>query len=141
MPGLVRILGAGAARPTDHFLAGEIDLEEAFFRVGDNLAISAGARVLPHSARLLQSPSLHLALGKVQEQLAPTIILLDLPPMSAGDDVLAILPSVEAIILIAGAGSSSVSDVDACERELAKTTNVLGVVLNKCRYAQTASYY
>jgi hypothetical protein len=41
---------------------------------------------------------------------------------------------------VARAGATSVSQIDVCEREVAEQTNVLGVVLNQCRYASDEGY-
>jgi Mrp family chromosome partitioning ATPase len=41
---------------------------------------------------------------------------------------------VDAAIIVAAAGQTTVDQIDACERELAARTNVVGVVLNRCRY-------
>jgi len=35
---------------------------------------------------------------------------------------------------VAAAGTTTISEIDTCERELAAHTAVMGVVLNKCRY-------
>ena len=56
------------------------------------------------------------------------------PPMLVNDDTLAFLHNVDAAMLVAAAGSTTISEIDACERELAAHTSVMGVVLNKCRY-------
>ena len=54
----------------------------------------------------------------------------------AFDDVLAFLPNVDCALLVLAAEESPVAEADICEYELAQRTNVLGTVLNKCRYAQ-----
>ena len=38
------------------------------------------------------------------------------------------------LLLIAAAEKTTIKEIDACERELSSQTNVMGVVLNKCRY-------
>ena len=43
---------------------------------------------------------------------------------------------------VAGAETTTIKEIDACERDLAAQTNVMGVVLNKCNYmGQGHSYY
>jgi len=61
-------------------------------------------------------------------------VLFDMPPLLAGDDALAFIGHVDCVLLVAAAETSTIEEVDTCERELAAHTNVLGVVLNKCRY-------
>ena len=46
------------------------------------------------------------------------------------------------MLLIAGAERSRLDEVDKCEQELTEQTQVLGVVLNKCRYGgEDYGYY
>ena len=70
----------------------------------------------------------------LHKSLKPDVVLVDMPPMLATDDVMAFLPNVDAMLLIAAAGSSTIKEVDDCERELAEHSNVMGVILNKCKY-------
>jgi Mrp family chromosome partitioning ATPase len=78
--------------------------------------------------------ALNLAFSLANQQDCKTL-LLDLPPMLAADDVLAFLPNVDCVILVAAAEQSTLSDVDVCEQTLAEKTDVLGVVLNKCKFS------
>lgn len=72
----------------------------------------------------------------------PDLILYDLPPMLQSDDVMAFLPHLDCVLLVAAAEKSRLDEVDKCERDLSEQTQVLGVVLNKCRYgAEQYGYY
>ena len=61
-------------------------------------------------------------------------MIYDLPPMLQSDDVMAFLPHLDCVLLVAGAEKSRLDEVDKCEKDLAEHTNVLGVALNLCRY-------
>jgi MinD-like ATPase involved in chromosome partitioning or flagellar assembly len=73
------------------------------------------------------------AIRDLKQRFNPDVLICDLPPMLASDDVAAFLPNVDCVILVVEAEADTLGQVDACERELAAQTNVLGVVLNKCR--------
>ena len=46
------------------------------------------------------------------------------------------------MLLVAAAERTRLDEVDKCEHDLAEQTNVLGVVLNKCRYmGEDYGYY
>ena len=78
----------------------------------------------------------------MKADLNPDTVIYDLPPMLTCDDVMAFLPNVDCVLLIAGAEISTVDEIDRCEHDLAQQTNVLGVVLNKCRYVgEEYGYY
>ena len=140
-PQVSALLGANTARPTNAFLEGKADAAQAFVRYRENLAISAGSKEVPLSAELLQSQSAHKAMAELKYCLRPDVILIDLPPALGSDDVLAFLPNVDCAMIVIAAGSTTPSEVDLCERELARQTKLLGVVLNKCRHQQRAGYY
>lgn len=72
---------------------------------------------------------------EMRQRMSPHVILFDMPPMLSNDDVLAFLPHVDCAILVAAAEQSTLDEVDVCEQELSERTNVLGVVLNKCRFS------
>jgi len=50
--------------------------------------------------------------------------------MLLGDDVISILPRMDAALLVAGVGSTSVSDIKECQKHLQRTP-VVRVVVNK----------
>jgi protein-tyrosine kinase len=53
-----------------------------------------------------------------------------LPPMLLGDDVISILPRMDAVLLVTGVGSSSVADIKECQKHLERVP-VVRVVVNK----------
>jgi Mrp family chromosome partitioning ATPase len=61
-------------------------------------------------------------------------MLFDMPPLLVNDDTIGFLRHVDCAMVVAAAEHTSVKEIDECERELASHTNVLGVVLNKCRF-------
>ena len=133
-PQIGKILDTAGAPSMESFLRRRIRIEETFVRYGENIAIGANSQPVEFSAELLQSMETAKVLKQVKEKLKPDVILFDLPPMLSCDDVLAFLPNVDCAILVVAAESSTFSEADLCERSLSEHTNVLGVVLNKCRY-------
>jgi hypothetical protein len=58
--------------------------------------------------------------------------------MLLGDDVISILPRMDATLLVAGIGSTSVADIKECQKHLQRTP-VVRVVVNKA--TETAGTY
>jgi protein-tyrosine kinase len=133
-PQVGQTLGIEKVRSMERFLKGTSSVEETFVRYGSNLAIGANGEPVSYAAELLQSPSTPPILTNLRDRLKPEIVLFDLPPMLANDDVLAFLPNVDCVVLVAAAEASTLGEVDICERDLSKESNFLGVVLNKCQY-------
>jgi Mrp family chromosome partitioning ATPase len=133
-PEVARHLGLDGPRAVADVLRGTATPRETFVRYGANLAIGASTEPMRHSGDLLNSAAAAQAVAGMRAAFAPDVILYDLPPMLASDDTLAFLPHLDAMLLVAGAGRSRLDEVDRCEHELAQSTNLLGVVLNMCRY-------
>ena len=136
-PSLSRILGH---RPSNGFadvLRGTQPFADQALRFGNNLAIALSPIPVHSPAELLHSPGVTEVLANIDATYAPDITIFDLPPMLASDDVMAFLGQVDCALLVAAAEASTVKEVDVCERDIASRSNVLGVVLNKCRYRDT----
>ena len=103
-------------------------------RHGSNLAIASNHGPSRNPAELFHSSAAGPALDRIEAEFAPDVMVFDMPPMLASDDVMAFMRHVDCVLLIAAAGTTTIAEIDSCERELAGQTNVMGVVLNKSRY-------
>ncbi|WP_436640340.1 CpsD/CapB family tyrosine-protein kinase [Microbaculum sp. FT89] len=133
-PSMAKYLKLEAPVPMEKFLSGAATVEDIFVSWQDALAIAATESMVADPTGLLQSPSARAAIARVHEELQPDVIVCDMPPVFDSGDVLAFASNVDCVLLVAAAGKTKVSEIEACERELAAFTNVLGVVLNKCEY-------
>jgi protein-tyrosine kinase len=141
-PSLASVIGLKSSASTASFLTGESDGAADFVRVGNNLAILAASAPHPNSSEILSSSQARRSLDALFEMLRPDVVIFDLPPLKVSDDTLAFLPNADSTLLIVEAEKSSFQDVDETEQELAEKSNLLGVVLNKCRFVEdTAGYY
>lgn len=103
-------------------------------RFGDNLAIAANHGRTRDTSELLGSDQMTMTLTQIQSTYAPDIMICDMPPVLAADDMMAFARQVDCVLIIAAAEATTIKEIDLCERELAQQTNVMGIVLNKCRY-------
>jgi protein-tyrosine kinase len=78
-------------------------------------------------------------LQTIKRDFRSRIVIFDLPPMLLGDDVISILPRMDAAILVAVVGTTSVSDIKECQKHLQRTP-VVRVVVNKATEIND-SYY
>ncbi|MCF8486645.1 MAG: CpsD/CapB family tyrosine-protein kinase [Rhodobacteraceae bacterium] len=101
---------------------------------GNNLAIAANTGPVRNAAEMLQSSATPVCLAEIEATYAPDIMIFDMPPMLVTDDAMAFAGQVDCVLLVAAAESTTIKEVDTCEREIASQTNVMGVILNKCRY-------
>ena len=143
-PAMAKTLGLKASHNFAKVLEGTAAFEDNVVRYGTNLAFATNAVAARNPAELLQNPQIGAVLADIEARYDPTVILFDMPPMLVSDDAIGFASQVDCVLLIAAAESTTVPDVDVCERDLAAQTNVLGVVLNKCRYLDRSygySYY
>ena len=139
-PSLARMLGLRSPQSFARVLEGLDPLATQAVRIGDNLAVSTCHAPHRHPAELMHSPGLATALDRIEAEDDPSILIFDMPPMFVSDDAMAVMGRMDCVLIIAAAEATSIKDIDRCERELAGQTNVLGVVLNKCRYMENENY-
>ncbi|TPE48432.1 CpsD/CapB family tyrosine-protein kinase [Amaricoccus solimangrovi] len=141
-PAVAKHLGLSTPQSMASVMRGTRPVAENFVRYGDNLAIGTNASGMRDSAELLLNPATAQGVASIRHAFAPDVILYDLPPMLQSDDVMAFLPHLDCVLLVAASEKSRLDEVDKCEQELAEQTQVLGVVLNKCRYGgEDYGYY
>ena len=140
-PVLAKLLGIKSKQSMADVLSGEGTFEDNAVRLDANLMVATNARPVARAAELLQSTSAAQALDDIMTRYDPSIALFDMPPLLAGDDTMAFLHQVDCVILIAAAEQSTIAQIDKCEQDIASQTNVMGVVLNKCRYMDRDKSY
>ncbi len=104
------------------------------FGFGNNLAIATNTGPVRNAAEMLQSGTTSERLAEIEAMYAPDIMIFDMPPMLLTDDAMAFASQVDCVLLVAAAEATTIKEIDTCEREIASQTNVMGVILNKCRY-------
>lgn len=139
-PLISRRLGATGQRSVAAFLRGEVRAEDYLVRAGERLALGLNDRVESGGAEALQSAAAVAVLNDVMQAYAPTIAIFDLPPLLAGDDAMATLDMLDAVLLIAGGGQTQVGELSECQELLEDRTNFLGVVLNRADDADAEKY-
>ncbi len=140
-PALNRLLGHKPAHSVHEVLDRQAAFADAAVRMGENLVIATNNSAARHPAELLHSAQSRDVLAEIEAHWNPDIIIFDMSPMLASDDNVGFLGNVDCALLVAAAESTTLQNIDNCEKELAQLTNVLGVVLNKCRYADNSSGY
>ena len=133
-PSMARQIGLKSPQSVAGLPQGSRSVAESFVRYGDNLAIGTNAQSVRDSAELLMNARAAEGVAAIKSAFLPDIIVYDLPPMLQSDDAMAFLPQLDCVLLVAGAEKSRLDEVDKCEKDLAEQSNVLGVVLNSCRY-------
>jgi MinD-like ATPase involved in chromosome partitioning or flagellar assembly len=80
----------------------------------------------------MNSRALTMMLQNVRQAYSEAIVVIDLPPMLLGDDVIAVLPQLDCILLVAAVGQTKLSEIEECKKHLA-SAELIRLVLNKVR--------
>ena len=68
------------------------------------------------------------------------IVILDLPPILSSDDVIALLPQIDCVLLVAAVGLTKTSEIEECMGHL-QQSQLVRVVLNKARDTKSTHYH
>jgi protein-tyrosine kinase len=82
------------------------------------------------SSEWMASQTMGTMLQTIKRDFRSRIVIFDLPPMLVGDDVISILPRMDAVLLVAAVGITSVADIKECQKHL-RQSNVIRIVVNK----------
>jgi protein-tyrosine kinase len=91
------------------------------------------------SSAWMVSREMSAMLQEIKRDYRSHIVVVDLPPMLASDDVIALMPQLDCILLVAAVGKSTVSEIEECNAHL-QSAEVVRLVLNKVPEL-TAQYY
>jgi Mrp family chromosome partitioning ATPase len=140
-PALANILGHKGDVSFSSVLSGEVPFDKQAVRFSEMSAVAMNYRAERNPTELLLSDKTATVLAQIEKTYQPDIMIFDMPPMLVTDDTLAFLKNVDCAIVVAGAESTTIDQIDLCEKEIAAQTNVLGVVLNKCRHMEQGYGY
>lgn len=133
-PSVKRLLGADAPHDVTQVIHGTVPFAEQALRVGENVAVSLATRTAEDPLRHLMSRDAEEQLAEIERRYKPDFMLFDLPQLVVGGDTPGFLQNVDCALIVSNAEETTVAEIDMCEQEVAESTNVLGVVLNNCRY-------
>ena len=140
-PSLHNYLGIAPRKDLNNYLNGSATLGEILVRPNeDRLAILTNQSSHADSSELLSSPELAKMIHTLRNLGPKTITIVDLPPVLAGDDVLAFSPLIDAILLVVAQGQCRRESLVEAQ-ELLKDFEILGAILNRSREKTAGSGY
>lgn len=143
-PNVGKMLGHNASHSIEELLRIEVPFSQQAVRIHENVAVAIQNDPIADPTRLLLHERNRKLLDEIEKAYQPDLMIFDLPPLLVGDETRAFLQHVDCVLLIASASETKANQLDNAEREAAEYTNVLGTVLNQCRYLDTSdkdNYY
>ena len=141
-PRVASYLGLQQPNGVFQVLSGNAELGACMKNVSianSQLSVLSNKDPVSNPAEVIGSKEMNNLLNQLKSDPRKPILIVDTSPMLACDDVLALLPRLDCILLAVAERQSTAADVSSCER-LLQSTNYLGLVLTKSS-EQTKSYY
>jgi Mrp family chromosome partitioning ATPase len=133
-------LGIDPAGDLCSFLEGHGPLKTHLVTAGAaQLSVVSNQENCQNAAELLATGLVDQLVGHLHRERSGGIVIIDLPPLLATDDALAVLPRVDCALLVVGERVTTKADISEA-LSLLSGTNLLGIVLNQSR-TQLKSYY
>jgi Mrp family chromosome partitioning ATPase len=117
-------------------------LEDVLFRPAgtERIAILPNTGVYEDSSEILSSPRIAALVDKLRGSDPGRLIICDLPPYLATDDVLAFTPLADAFLVVVSEGRTS-REVLKKGLDILHDLPILGVVLNRSEESSPGYYY
>lgn len=113
------------------YLLDDVPLNQILFNPGiERLVVLPGRGATMASSEIVSSPKMKQLVTDIKNRYKSRIIIFDMPPVLAVDDVLASSEYYDAILLVVEDGISKADEITKSLQMLGNT-NLLGVVLNK----------
>lgn len=141
LPTAAKYLGVREPISIADYLQGTLEDSKFLRRVGPNLAFGLNTTAVHAPAEMLHHERTKSVLSATLARYRPNVVIYDLPPVLVSDDVMAFLPYVDCVLMVAAAGRTTPKEIREAEQVLADQTNFLGVMLNKSKEKTGHGYY
>jgi protein-tyrosine kinase len=141
-PKVAEYLGINDGAGVVSVLQNEAGLGEALVEASlgkSKLLVLPGEVCRVGSSEWMASQSMVSLLQILKREFRSRIVIFDMPPLLLGDDVISVLPQMDAVLLIVGVGQTSASEIKECHKHL-QNTPVVRVVVNRVTEIGDAYY-
>ena len=140
-PMVAQYLGLPVQTSLNDVFDGHASVPDALVNPGlPRLVVLPTQRAVPKSSEMLSSRRVGDLIADLRDRYHDRIVIFDLPPVLAADDVIAVLPRIDCVLMVVGSGMSSQKEIEEAMRHLGGA-NLLGVVLNKDESPVRKGYY
>jgi Mrp family chromosome partitioning ATPase len=123
------------------YLTGQCELDQCMYDIGvRRLAVIPNVRRAENSSEFLTSPRMGEFVQTLLDENPRRVIVFDMPPLLATDDVLAFGPRADSHLLVVSQGHTPRRTMSNAKEMLAEM-NVIGVVLNRSTEHNDSPYY
>jgi hypothetical protein len=140
-PKLGSYLGIPMEKSLNNLLDGTAILPEVLINPDiPRLVVLATKTPVKKSSETLSSKKITDLIKELRDRYESRIVIFDLPPVLVADDVIALLPHIDCVLMVVANGMSTKQEIEDSIR-LLPTENLLGTVFNKADSEPSAYYY
>lgn len=140
-PQIGRTLGIDFPKGLGDYLNGEATLDEIVYNPGlPRLALIPNGSPCAQSSEYLNSPRMYDLVNALEKEQPRRILVFDMPPLMASDDVLAFAPQVDGVLLVVSEGMTRRTALRGAQ-DILSEMNLVGTVLNRSRERNDSAYY
>ncbi len=142
-PQVASYLGLPTDRGLLSILEKQTTLREATLhaRIGDTrLAVLPCEAPASSRSEWMSSQPMSALLQDLRREAKSRIVIIDFPPVLAGDDVISILPQIDCVLFVVAVGTSTMAEVKECNKHL-QSAPVVRIVVNKTTEPVNKYYY
>jgi protein-tyrosine kinase len=133
--------GMHGERGLSDYLLGGATLDDITYSPNiERLAVIPNFQPVPNASELLNSPRMADLVQRLEAESPRRIVVFDMPPVLAADDVLAFAPQIDGLLLVVGEGTTG-RDALKSAKEVLSEMNLVGVVLNRSAERNDSAYY
>ena len=124
------------------YLQGDATFENIVYSPSDieRLAVIPNFTPMLNASETLTSPRMGELMQALEAETPRRVLIFDMPPVLAADDVLAFAPQIDGLLLVVAEGTTDRNQLTRAKEVLAEM-NLLGVVLNRSAERNDAAYY
>ena len=139
-PGVAAAFDMQARGPLQEYLDGSVAMTDHMVRCSDTLALGLNSEPHADAAETLQDAATVRTLERMHAALQPELVIYDMPPMLAYDDLSAFLPQLDGVLIVSDGTQTTAQQLTECEQMLGGQVPLLGVVLNRARRSSVTHY-
>lgn len=141
-PQVASYLGLSCDRGVVSALQGRTSLQGSVIRArarNEELLVLPCAAPTINSSELIASRAMRGLMTDIKRDFRACTVIFDLPPILSSDDVISLLPQIDCVLFVVGAGTTTAEEIKECNRHL-DSAEVVRVVLNKAEDADPGHY-
>jgi len=141
-PQVAACLGLSCKTGVLSVVEGTTRLQDALIQTriaGSRIVVLPTEQPVAGSSEWMTSAGMRAMLQAIRRDFQSWTVIVDMPPVLTGDDVIAVLPQIDCALLVAAAGKSQRADIEEAARHLT-STDVVRLVINRVAEDVTRYY-